>query len=213
MSCGAHRYHDGESSAISRGEVPVVPDSVVDMDIPSNIDFFELAAIGMVLTDREGHFELKHLPILSSSLPVMWLLAADPVRPRFGVAQIPDPPGELLLRLLPLGSATGQVVDQAGTPVAGAQLVRGSGVEGVMATEVAIRLRELGGNVPWLMTDAQGRWRTEGLVAQVEYRFSLVSPGDPSAGWFGQTMLVTSAAGETTDVGKIMLKGKPPPKD
>ena len=155
-------------------------------------------------TGPAGHFVLKRLPLSPNGMPTEALVAADPVRPWFGVVQLgAGQPGEVRLHLAPLGSATGQVVDEAGKPVAGVRVQTQSTASYNMPSELYMRLFDLGVNDrrdP--TTDAEGKWKLEGLLTGEPYRLVFTVDGQRET----TERTVTSVAGETVDLGKIVLK-------
>ena len=168
-----------------------------------------------VETDQTGHFSIPHVPLTSpagefgggKAKPpgtIAVLLAADPVLPFLGVATIQvGHEGAALVRLAPLGSATGQVVDEAGQPLRGVYVLPWSWFVQAMPQEVQMRLQELGGPNSHVTTDAEGRWKLAGLLAGLKYQIHFYLPGK---NWENTERDVTGVAGETVQVEKVVLK-------
>jgi hypothetical protein len=147
-------------------------------------------------TDAQGHFELTGLPARGT----LTIVAAHPTEALFAVKEI-DPdwgftPG---LALQALGAVTGQVVDAAGQPVARARIF----LQGPLSPQydwrqLSERLREDGYNPSRPETDAEGRFRFEGLLPGATYQ--VLTPRDTGRG--GETKFVV-VPGQTVELGEV----------
>ncbi|HEY3397622.1 MAG TPA: hypothetical protein VGM19_08190 [Armatimonadota bacterium] len=168
-------------------------------------------------TDAAGHFTLPHVPPSPPAMlravpnapqtapPIAVLFAFDPFRPLVGEQQIaPGHEAQIQLRLAALGSATGQVVDEAGNPLPGTQVQVWNKLPLALAREATTRLHDLGMPGAPVTTDLEGKWKVEALLPGVEYRLMIFSLDGRMGQPAGQT--VTSKAGEAVDLGKIVFK-------
>ena len=120
-------------------------------------------------TDAQGQFELTGLPARGT----LQIVAAHPTEPLFAIKAV-DPDWGFLpeLVLQPLGAVTGQVLDAAGKPAAGGQMYIQSPLS--MRYDwraLQERLQETGNGIEReIRTDAQGRFRSEGLLPGGNYQ-------------------------------------------
>ncbi len=170
-------------------------------------------------TDARGAFHLVGLP---PRLPSR-ILAMHPTAPLFAMllAERSDEP--VVVRVLPPGAIVGQVVDADGQAVAGAQmsLIGASQQFAITGARFYKRLREAGYDQSTLVTDAEGKWKAGGLIASGPYYVGINVPNKDER--LAQSPKVTVRAGETTDLGRMVIKlpawpgppgaGGPPPKD
>jgi hypothetical protein len=172
-----------------------------------------------VETDANGHFTLPHVPPSLPRMkpmapvkpgdpqppppPMAILYAMDPIHPLVGTVEIAaDQAGNAQLRLTALGSATGQIVDEAGKPQPGVQVQFYS--DSQAPQEIMSRLQALGGGNRQTSTDAQGKWQAEGLIPGLAYRVNFWGPDGNTGG--GTPQDVTCTPGQTVDLGQTVLK-------
>lgn len=166
-----------------------------------------------VRADGEGRFRLLAMPF---RLPTL-VLALSPTEPRVAVRPVEYDAERagLLLRVQALGRLTGQVVDAAGQPVAGAQVTLNNPYLQVLTANADAwkRLQEAGYQAGQLTTDAEGRWEAGGLVAGGPYRLAVSVPDKNVQ--LARTVDATVQPGETVDLGKLtvtpVVPGAPPP--
>ncbi|AMV37910.1 M56 family metallopeptidase [Planctomyces sp. SH-PL62] len=116
----------------------------------------------------------------------------------------PDEPGPVVLKLEPHGQVIGRLVDAAGRPVAGFEIMRGS----LWDTKQPVGVLVSGP----VATDGNGRFHIEGLIPGRKYTFTVWKP-DPSRKQGPPAKLVTlardlvTASGETRDLGDVNHDG------
>lgn len=148
-------------------------------------------------TDAQGKVELVGLPVRGKVL----LLAVHPTEEWYA-AETVDPdvgpwPG-LLLR--PLGTAVATMVGQAGRPLKGLQVYcRPEGRDGFWMLPQAPLQRLKAQSQAGGVTDEQGRWRTDRLVAGVTYAL-IASPARDGDGYYSGAFKATGGP-EVQDLG------------
>ena len=166
--------------------------------------------------DEDGLFELKGLPPQGK----VWLVAVHPEKTLFAITDLDaDWDHEAQLLLQPLGSATGQVVDEAGAPIARAKVAlqlgptreyevrvmgapRDTSFKHWRSPELLQRLNQV--NADWLaVADAEGRWTAGGLVGGFDYRVIVYRP-ESSMGTLDTRF--TAQPGGTVDVGQSVVE-------
>ncbi len=153
-----------------------------------------------VYADERGYFQLTGLPMQGK----VTIVAVHPTKPLFAATET-DPdwgfrPG-LILR--PVGSASGQVLDEQGQPVSDVYVdVSGWFGSRWMPEELRLRLHAAGFTTE-TYTDDDGKWGLKGLIGGIEYRIS--AHVQTAAGTYGGTTF-TAQAGETVPVEDIVLK-------
>jgi len=151
------------------------------------------------VSGEDGYFELTGL----KAHGMVCIVAVHPTKPRFAVEET-DPdwgfrPG-LILR--PLGSATGQVVDEQGQAIQVATVAIRWDFRYSIPAAVRTRLGGLG-FLGEIRTDADGRWSVEGLIAGINYEVPVFPPEKRG----GRTLAeFTAKGGETVDLGELVLK-------
>jgi hypothetical protein len=173
-----------------------------------------LFSAGVTEADAEGHFRLSGLPPRGSIL-----LAVDPLQPLFAVAEFaPQGPALPPLCLRPLGAITGQVVDEAGKAMTGVRVYISEdspaafmGIEwGMDAYE---RLAVAGGEMTPLngkpyqdpTSDQEGKWKLTGLLpGKYLVKFGAYRDDYPDS-----SATAEIKGGDTVDVGRIVLRGRP----
>ncbi|MCE5237370.1 carboxypeptidase-like regulatory domain-containing protein [bacterium] len=146
------------------------------------------------LTDAAGKVTLTKLPLKGKVL----LIAFHPTEERLAVESV-DPDAGVWPGLIvkPRGTTTGMLIAKpGGKPLEGWQVwcwARGDIWR--LPYEVQQRLGTSGGERPRSTTDAQGRWRLEGLIPGLEYQ--LVGSTDAAGGarWGGRGISTFTAAG------------------
>ncbi len=152
-----------------------------------------------VSADEAGYFELTRLKLAGK----VQVLAAHPTEPLFAAVEIdPDWGFRANLILKPLGSATGRVVDQQGSPVRNARVLVST--SGAREGQLLRRLKEEGFQW-WIDTDEAGTWRIEGLIAGASYQVQSLVSG-PSATSAHTLTFFTAESGTEIDLGETVLK-------
>ncbi len=146
------------------------------------------------LTDAAGKVTLTKLPLKGKVL----LVALHPTEERLAVESV-DPDAGVWPGLIvkPRGTTTGMLIAKpGGKPLEGWQVscwARGDIWR--LPYEVQQRLGTSGGERPRSTTDAQGRWRLEGVIPGLEYQ--LVGSAEAAGGtrWGGRGISTFTAAG------------------
>ena len=116
-----------------------------------------------------------------------------------------DEPGPLTVKLEPWGVVTGQLVTAEGKPLTGHQILSG---EGELITPEGVRPPPL--DAGWLpdpvRPDKDGRFRVEGLVPGLKYRFDIAKDGYVARITGIAARNITVRSGETKDLGKIVVE-------
>ncbi|MBM3473011.1 MAG: hypothetical protein FJX75_07090 [Armatimonadetes bacterium] len=133
-----------------------------------------------VRSDADGWWEMTGLPQQGQ----LWFVAIHPTQ-QLVAAESLDPDWEVEpgLMVLPPAAATGRLLDEVGTPVPGRRVYGGpqfpievAGGGGLdtydWQRELMGRLGHPGGWI-YVRTDAEGRWRAEGLIPGVRYSLSV----------------------------------------
>ncbi|HEY3397024.1 MAG TPA: carboxypeptidase-like regulatory domain-containing protein, partial [Armatimonadota bacterium] len=148
-------------------------------------------------TDAQGNFELTGLPARGT----LTIVAAHPTEPRFAVKETdPDWGFTPVLALQPLGAVTGQVLDAAGKPAAGARLALSSLMQFYDPPALDVRLREAGcSSYTRAQADAEGRFRLEGLLPGVTYEMYILRDDNLITGH----REFQAVPGETVELGEV----------
>jgi protocatechuate 3,4-dioxygenase beta subunit len=162
------------------------------------------------VTDAAGRFRLTGLDARGK----LWISASHPWRVLYGAVEIdPDAGAEATVTLTPPTSVVGQVLDASGQPVADATVWLQGAVPTRTDGNPNARLGQQynpGTGAGWVQTDAQGKFRLEGMIPGVPYTLwggSRPAQRHPDY-WQGWRRTVTAQAGEVLDVGPI--KPDPP---
>jgi hypothetical protein len=152
-------------------------------------------------TNDQGRFEITGLPAHGA----LRVLAMHPFQLQFACQTLEEgQAGELRLTLQPLGSLSGQVVDEQNRPVAGARVW--AFAEDLFNADHAVRLRlALLEDHGEILTDAQGRWRWGGLIPGVTYTVRALPPAQTYPEVSAQAT-VLAKSGETVEVAPLQLQ-------
>lgn len=137
---------------------------------------FATGAGHYVRADETGRFVLRHIPQPIAGERVL-VAACHPTRPLFGVQELPSHSGtRSLIRLNPPESREGILLDAEGNPRPDIRMIAYAAGE---PYHPILRARLSGiGRTTYFYTDADGRWRIDGLIAGVNYGIGPASKSD-----------------------------------
>lgn len=137
---------------------------------------FATGAGHSVRADETGRFVLRHIPQPIAGERVL-VAACHPTRPLFGIQERPAHSGtKSLIRLRPPESREGILFDADGQPRPDIRMIAYAAGE---PYHPILRARLSGmGRTTYFHTDADGRWRIDGLIAGVNYGIGPASKSD-----------------------------------
>ncbi len=128
---------------------------------------FASGADNYVRADETGRFVLRHIPQPTAGERVL-VAACHPARPLFGIQERPSHSGtKSLIRLKSPESREGVLLDADGQPRPDIAMGAGA-MEEPSHPIIEARLSAMG-RTTYFYTDADGRWRIDGLIAGVNY--------------------------------------------
>jgi hypothetical protein len=152
------------------------------------------------LTDAQGAFALSGLLPIADDL---WVLASNPVEPRYVAQRLAPTARECRLVLRPLTSARGQFANAQGQPVAGVHVYAAS----------FLRVGPENSEDQWLLdgvprpneadSDAEGSWQVDGLVAGGVYALETRKPSRPMN--LEPRLFEVDPGGEPIDLGPMVI--------
>ena len=155
-----------------------------------------------VVTDAQGKFSLTGLAVTEAGV-----VAVHPTRLLFAAAEVrADQKGDLRLVLAKTVSLRGQLLDAQGQPVAGARVRAEWHCQGGWMPPQLFAAGWMG----WVITDAQGHWRHQGLLPGLPYDLRVwVQDPKVTAQWTLPPL--TLQPGEDRDLGPLQPPKPPPP--